>query len=99
METTIDLPEPLLAAARAEAAQRRVSLSALVAEVLRGSLRTRAVGDADDRRDAVEANGTTSRVRPRDGTALTAQEAGVDFSDNSALQDFLDEGVPIERLR
>ena len=80
METTIDLPEPLLAAARAEAAERRVSLSALVADVLRGSLET-----GDDRPH--EGNG---QARPAIDDATDADEFR-GFTTDKEFLDRLDE--------
>ena len=81
METTIDLPEPLLAAARAEAAERRVSLSALVAEVLRRSL---------DSGEACPHEGNGHAGPPAGDGAMNTDEFG-GFTSHKEFLDRLDE--------
>ena len=85
MRTTISIHDELLATARIRARERGQTLGALVEDALRRELAVR--------------NDTTPRPPVpvfRGGNGLMP---GVDLTSNRALQEFLDEGIPFEKLR
>lgn len=76
MRTTLDINDPLLAEAKRHAAQRGLSLKALVEEALRERLHSR----GDGRRVA-------ERLPTYSGAGL---QAGVDLTDGAALLEVMD---------
>ena len=88
MRTTLNLDDDLLRDAKRLAAERGTTLTALMEDALRSVVRR--VEQAEPRR----------RVRlPTSGVPGEGFMPGVDISDNAALRDLMDEGVPLEKLR
>ena len=85
MRTTLAIEDRLLAAAKRRARARGLTLGQLVEEALRAEL-ARAPAGTDRPKVPVFRGG--SGVRP-----------GVDLSSNRAIQEALDEGTPLEKLR
>lgn len=76
MRTTIDISDPLLAEAKSLAAQRGLSLKALVEEALRERLRSRGAGKR-----------VAEQLPTYSGHGL---QAGVDLTDSAALLEVMD---------
>jgi hypothetical protein len=76
MRTTLDISDPLLAEAKSLAAQRGLSLKALIEEALRERLRAR----SDGRR-------VTEQLPTYSGQGL---QAGVDLTDSAELLEVMD---------
>lgn len=88
MRTTLNLDDDLLRDAKRLAAERGTTLTALMEDALRIVVRR------------VEKPAPRRRVRlPTSGVPGEGFMPGVDVSDNAALRDLLDEGVPLEKLR
>lgn len=87
MRTTIRIHDDLLADAKAFAAHRGQTLTALIED----ALRERLLRARQPRADAVE----ELPVFRGGGGPMP----GVDLDDNAALRELLDEGVPIDKLR
>lgn len=78
MRTTISLDDNLLHAAKVRAAERRTTLTALIAQALRREL-------ADD-----AASGPQERIRLRTFAGAGVQP-GIDLTDNAAVRDAMDD--------
>ncbi len=85
MRTTISIGDELLKSAKLRARERGVTLGTLVEEALRRELSVR---DDPEHRPPVPVFRGGNGLRP-----------GVDITSNRALQEFLDEGLPFEKLR
>ncbi len=85
MRTTISIHDELLESAKLRARERGVTLGTLVEDALRREL-------------SVEYDAVEPPPVPvfKGGNGL---RPGVDITSNRALQEFLDEGVPFEKLR
>jgi hypothetical protein len=77
MRTTINLDDELLHAAKVRAAERRTTLTALIAQALRREL-------ADD-----ATSGPQERIRLRT-FAGSGVQPGVDLADNASVRDAMD---------
>jgi hypothetical protein len=86
--TTIRLDDDLMRSAKRSAADRGITLTALIDEAIRERLA---------RRDTAGVAGDWDLPTWGDGTGRVAP--GVDFTSNESIQDFLDEGLSIEQLR
>ena len=88
MRTTLDLDDHLLKEAKQLAAERGTTLTALMEDALRIVVRR------------VEKQKPRRRVRlPTFGVPGEGFMPGVDISNNAAVRDLLDEGLPLEKLR
>lgn len=88
MRTTLNLDDDLLRDAKRLAIERGTTLTALIEDALRIVVRRT---ERPERR---------RRVRlPTFGVPGEGFMPGVDISDNAALRDLMDEGVPPEKLR
>lgn len=88
MRTTLDLDDHLLKEAKLLAAERGTTLTAMMEDALRIVVRR---SDRAERR---------KRVRlPTFGVPGEGFMPGVDISDNAALRELMDEGLPLEKLR
>lgn len=85
MRTTLTINDELLESAKQLARSRGQTLSELVEDALRRDL---ALSDESNRRPPIPVFRGGGGVRP-----------GVDITSNRALQEFLDEGLPFEKLR
>lgn len=77
MRTTINLDDDLLHAAKVRAAERRTTLTALIAQALRREL-------AD-----VGSTGSRERIRLRT-FAGSGVQSGIDLADNASVRDAMD---------
>jgi Bacterial antitoxin of type II TA system, VapB len=88
MRTTLNLDDDLLRDAKRLAAERGTTLTALMEDALRIVVRR------------VEKPKSRRRVRlPTTGVPGDSFMPGVDLTSNAAMRAFLDEGVPLEKLR
>lgn len=86
--TTIMLDDDLMRRAKSTAAERGITLTALIDEAVRERLaRKEAVGAGDD------------WVLPAFGDPNGRVAPGFDITSNESIQEFLDEGLSIEQLR
>ncbi len=85
MRTTVTIADELLASAKLRAQERGITLGALVEDALRREL---AVSNETPERPPVPIFRGGNGLRP-----------GVDISSNRAICEFLDEGLPFEKLR
>ena len=88
MRTTLDIDDELLKDAKKLAAERGTTLTAVMEDGLRVVVRH------------AKAQKPRRRVRlPTFGVPGQGFPPGVDISDNAALRDLMDEGLPLEQLR
>lgn len=88
MRTTLDIDDELLKDAKKLAAERGTTLTAVMEDALR--IVVRRAAEPKPRR----------RVRlPTFGVPGEGFPPGVDISDNAALRELMDEGLPLEKLR
>lgn len=88
MRTTLNLDDDLLRDAKRLAAERGTTLTALMEDALR--IVVRRVEKPEPRRRV---------TLPTFGVPGEGFMPGVDISDNAALRDLMDEGLPLEKLR
>ena len=87
MRTTVDLDEGLLKQAKSLAVQTGTTLTAVIEEALREKLARPPEKAAKKRKVRIEVYGSGGPA------------PGIDFDDNASVRAFLDEGLPIEKLR
>ena len=85
MRTTVSIADELLDSAKARAKERGVTLGTLVEDALRRELSLNA--------------GPRKRVPVPVFDGKTGPWPGVNLNSNRELQEFLDEGLPFEKLR
>jgi hypothetical protein len=86
--TTIRLDDELMRRAKSSAAERGITLTALIEEALRERLaRKGAVNEGDD------------WVLPAYGDPNGKVAPGFDITSNESMREFMDRGLPIEKLR
>ncbi len=85
MRTTVSIHDELLKSAKLRAKERGKTLSQLVEDGLRREL---AISNEPAKRVPIPVFRGGNGLRP-----------GVDLSSNRALQEFLDDGLPFEKLR
>jgi len=88
MRTTLNLNDELLRDAKRFAAERGTTLTAVMEDALR--IHVRRVEKPEPRR---------RRKLPTFGVPGEGFMPGVDISNNAALRDLMDEGVPLHKLR
>jgi hypothetical protein len=88
MRTTLDLDDHLLTEAKKLAAERGTTLTAMMEDALRIVVRRTS-----------EPKPRKRRKLPTFGVPGEGFMPGVDISDNAALRDLMDEGLPLEKLR
>jgi hypothetical protein len=84
MRTTVAIDDHLLARAKDRARERGTTLGKVIEDALRSELNRREDGDPPP------------PIRSFHGGGF---HPGIDFSSNRAIQEFLDEGMPPEKLR
>jgi hypothetical protein len=85
MRTTVTIEDSLFREIKAEAARSGRTLGAVIEDALRTSLHPTIAPKRE--------------LRPLTTYRGTGVAPGVDLSSNSAMQDFLDEGVPLHAMR